>query len=60
VPLDHAELLRNQLDDAGMSYEWMVRDEGHGFSQPENRIDMYEAMLAFLNKHIGEDRIATR
>ncbi len=56
VPFDQATFLRDQLDDAGMSYEWMQRDEGHGFTQVDNRIDMYQAMLAFLDKHIGEDR----
>ncbi|MFS1702452.1 alpha/beta hydrolase family protein [Alteromonas sp. AMM-1] len=52
---DHALLLKSKLDEAGKSYEWMTRaEEGHGFYKEENRQALYEAMLTFLNKHIGE------
>lgn len=60
VPIDQAEFVRDQLDDAGISYEWMERDEGHGFTQLENRRDMYEAILMFLDQHIGEKRVVQR
>ena len=43
---------------AGKPYEWMVRAEGHGFSDEQNRIDQFNAMLAFLEKHIGRKELA--
>lgn len=37
----------------GVQVEYMVKDnEGHGFSNQENRFDFYRAMEAFLAKHI--------
>ncbi len=53
VPLAQAEFLRDQLDEAGKSYQWLVRKEGHGFTKVANRIDQYEQMLSFLDLHIG-------
>jgi len=54
VPVGHAHRLSDALDAAGMEYEWMIKEkEGHGFYQVDNRVDLYEAMLAFFNKHIG-------
>lgn len=33
--------------------EYLVKmDEGHGFQNPENRIEFYEKMEAFLEKHL--------
>ena len=54
-----ANFLRKQLDAIGKDYEWMVRDEGHGFTQYENRVDMYRTMLAFLDRNIGAQRPAS-
>ncbi|MEM1412248.1 MAG: alpha/beta fold hydrolase [Pseudomonadota bacterium] len=56
VPLDQAKFLRKQLDAIGKDYEWMVRKEGHGFSNVENRVDFYDAVLSFLDRHIGSQR----
>lgn len=37
----------------GVEVEYMVKDnEGHGFSNEENRFDFYRAMETFLSKHI--------
>ena len=37
----------------GVEVEYMVKDnDGHGFSNEENRFDFYRAMEAFLAKHI--------
>jgi dipeptidyl aminopeptidase/acylaminoacyl peptidase len=58
VPIDQAELLAENLKKAGKPYEWMVRAEGHGFSDEQNRIDQFNAMLAFLEKHIGRKELA--
>ncbi len=42
------------LRERGVEVEYMVKeDEGHGFSQEENRFDFYHAMEAFLAKHLG-------
>ena len=54
VPVGHAYRLREALDEIGKDYEWMIKEkEGHGFYQVPNRVDLYESMLAFFNKHIG-------
>jgi len=38
----------------GITVEYMVKDnEGHGFSNEENRFDFYGAMEKFLDQHIG-------
>lgn len=56
VPYTQAKLLRDRLDEAGKHYEWLVRREGHGFTQYENRVDQYKLMLKFLRQTIGPDR----
>ncbi|MEB3965051.1 S9 family peptidase [Streptomyces kunmingensis] len=38
----------------GVDVEYMVKaDEGHGFVNPENNIDMYRAAELFLARHLG-------
>lgn len=38
----------------GVEVEYMVKeDEGHGFLNPENQIDMYHAVDRFLARHLG-------
>ncbi len=38
----------------GVEVEYMVKDdEGHGFLNPENQIDMYQAVERFLAEHLG-------
>jgi dipeptidyl aminopeptidase/acylaminoacyl peptidase len=58
VPIEQAEFLRQQLEAAGKPFEWMVRKEGHGFARVHNRKDQFEAMLRFLDTHIGEGSLA--
>ncbi len=54
VPIAHAKALRKALDERHHPYEWLVKPgEGHGFYLPENRLDLYVKMLAFLDKNIG-------
>ncbi|MBP2364613.1 S9 family peptidase [Pseudonocardia parietis] len=46
----------------GVDVEYMVKDdEGHGFVNPENQIDMYRAAEAFLARHLGgrDDTVRT-
>jgi len=56
VDIEHAKRLRAGLEVRDKPYEWLVKpDEGHGFYKPENRLELYERMLAFLGKYIGGD-----
>jgi acylaminoacyl-peptidase len=56
VDVEHAYRLRDRLDELGKPYEWMLKEkEAHGFYRPENRLELYERMLAFLGKYIGPD-----
>lgn len=42
------------LRERGVNVEYMVKEnEGHGFSNQENRFDFYKTMEKFLAKHIG-------
>jgi dipeptidyl aminopeptidase/acylaminoacyl peptidase len=42
------------LRDRGVDVEYLVKDdEGHGFANPENRLDLYRAMERFFAKHLG-------
>jgi dipeptidyl aminopeptidase/acylaminoacyl peptidase len=42
------------LRDRGVDVEYIVKDdEGHGFANPENRLDLYRAMEVFFAKHLG-------
>jgi dipeptidyl aminopeptidase/acylaminoacyl peptidase len=38
----------------GVEVEYMVKDdEGHGFLDPENQIDLYRTAERFLARHLG-------
>ncbi|MGW5387749.1 alpha/beta fold hydrolase [Nocardia sp. NPDC003963] len=38
----------------GVEVEYLVKeDEGHGFVNPDNQIDMYHAMERFFDRHLG-------
>lgn len=54
VPLVHAENLRDALDEIDKDYKWMVKKEGHGFYQLENKVELYNSMLSFFDQHIGK------
>ncbi len=52
VPIKHAEGMRDALKAANKPYEWVVfSGEGHGFLKPENRIEYYKRMEAFLRQY---------
>lgn len=54
VPIKHAEGMRDALKSAGKEVEWVVyADEAHGFMKPENRVDRYKKIEAFLRKYLG-------
>ena len=42
------------LSSRGVNVPYMLKeDEGHGFSNEENKFDFYREMEKFLTKHIG-------
>jgi dipeptidyl aminopeptidase/acylaminoacyl peptidase len=48
-----AEQIVHALKANGKPVEYLLKmDEGHGFENPENRLDFYEQMEAFLEKHL--------
>jgi acylaminoacyl-peptidase len=54
APIKQANQLREALDESGVEYEWLYkRNEGHGFFKKENRVEFYDAVLAFLERHIN-------
>jgi dipeptidyl aminopeptidase/acylaminoacyl peptidase len=54
VPIAQYNALTRALDRAGIPYEKLVfRNEGHGISDPENRVTYYSELLNFLDKHTG-------
>jgi len=54
VPVAHARMMREALEQAGNPPEWLLyQREGHGFADVEHRIELYKQMEAFLDKNIG-------
>lgn len=52
VPIRHAEGMRDGLKAAGKVHEWLVfSGEGHGILKPENRLELFKRMEAFLRQH---------
>ena len=48
-----AEQIVHALKANGKPVEYLLKmDEGHGFENPENRLDFYEKMEAFLERHL--------
>lgn len=53
VNIDESDQIVQSLRDRGIDVPYMVKyNEGHGFSNEENRFEFYEAMLGFLAKHM--------
>jgi dipeptidyl aminopeptidase/acylaminoacyl peptidase len=38
----------------------LKKKEAHGFYRPENRLELYERMLAFLDRYIGPGTTPTQ
>lgn len=52
VPIVHAKRMRAALEDADKPVEWLVKDnEAHGFYRQAHRVELFEGVLAFLDKH---------
>ena len=57
VPYSQAKALRAALDERHYPYEWLAKPgEGHGFYKPENRLEFYQKLLAFLDRNIQSRR----
>ncbi|WP_251359197.1 S9 family peptidase [Kangiella sp. TOML190] len=54
VPIENAYFLEEKLKEAGKPYEKLYKKDGHGFQKVEYRVELYDKMLKFLDKHIGE------
>jgi len=53
--LDQAEKMRDALIKVGNAPEWMlVKNEGHGFYDSENRREFYVRLETFLKKHLSK------
>lgn len=53
VRKEESDQIVGALRDRGVEVEYMVKDnEGHGFSNEENRFDFYRAMERFLERHM--------
>lgn len=62
VPISQYNLLRDRLTEAGKPPEQtlVAEKEGHGFDKLENNVKLYTMMEAFLDKHIGSAKGASR
>jgi dipeptidyl aminopeptidase/acylaminoacyl peptidase len=55
VNIDEADQIVRSLRENGVEVPYMVKyNEGHGFSNEENRFEFYNAMVGFLSKHLKE------
>ena len=53
VPFEHAERLRDALDEHNKDYEWFVKkSESHGFFNEDNRAEYYTKVSKFLAEHL--------
>ena len=54
VPPVHGENLHKALEQRKIAHEWIYHStEGHGFFDETHRADMYERVVAFLDRQIG-------
>ncbi|MCV9387017.1 S9 family peptidase [Reichenbachiella ulvae] len=55
VNIAESDQIVEALKDNMVEVDYIVKEnEGHGFSNEENRFEFYQAMETFLDKHIGE------
>ena len=55
VTKQEADQIVAALRERGVEVEYLLKDdEGHGFANPENRLDLYRAMERFLAEHLGD------
>ena len=57
VPFAHATALRDALKSRGKSYEWLAKkNEGHGFYNFDNRVELYTKVENFLARYLQPAR----
>jgi dipeptidyl aminopeptidase/acylaminoacyl peptidase len=57
VPAAQGEHLHDALTKRGIAHEWLYeRSEGHGFYDESHTAAMYEKIIAFLGREIGNDK----
>jgi dipeptidyl aminopeptidase/acylaminoacyl peptidase len=55
VNIEESNQMVAALGERGIAVDYMVKEnEGHGFLNEENRLEFYEAMEKFLEKHLRE------
>jgi len=60
VPDDHAKAMRSELRSQGTEPEWIYdRSEGHGFYKEEHVAELFEKLVAFLDRNIGATAAAS-
>ena len=53
VPVAHGKRMRDALTATGNPPEWFTYPgEGHGWTNPQNRVDFAQRLVAFLSKHL--------
>jgi len=56
VNINESDQMVEALKERGVIVDYMVKDnEGHGFSNEENRFDFYNAMQKFLDLHLKKE-----
>jgi len=55
TPLEQTSGMQRALSSAGNPPRKVIikAEEGHGFGKIENRVELYQEMLKFLDQHIG-------
>lgn len=62
TPMEQTHLMVDAMKKAGRPPEVLMikAGEGHGYGKSENRVDLYEQMLKFLDRHIGPASLQQR
>jgi len=56
VPIEQAHSLKKAFDNINKDYAWLeLVNEGHGYNNNENRKKVYQKILNFLDKNIGDN-----
>ncbi|MGF1606006.1 MAG: alpha/beta hydrolase family protein [Rhodothalassiaceae bacterium] len=60
VPVEHADAMADTLDDLGKPYEYVRIDwgGGHSLTSGEARLEMMQALEAFLLRHLDPGPVA--
>jgi dipeptidyl aminopeptidase/acylaminoacyl peptidase len=55
VNKNESDQMVKALRDRGLDVDYLVKtNEGHGFSNEENRLEFYSGMEKFLEKHLSK------